>query len=193
MKNELMGSARSAVKHWWISLIIGLLALGVGVWCIFKPLEALVALTILFVISFLISGMLEIIFALANKDSLHGWGWTLTSGIVDLLIGILLLWIPVETPLVMIYFVGFWIMFQSVWAIGMSVDLQRIRLRGWGWLLALAIIGLLFSFVFIVSPQFGGGFIVALMSVSFIIYGAFRIYLSFRLKSIKDKLDEIEE
>lgn len=192
MKTDLLDSARRAVKYWWMSLIIGVLALGIGVWCIFKPVEALLALTILFVVSFLISGILEIIFALSNKDSLHGWGWTLASGIIDLLLGIILLCIPIETPLIMIYFVGFWIMFQSVWAIGAAVDLQRIKVSGWGWLLALAILGLIFSFVFIVSPGFGGGFIVVLMSVSFIIYGIFRIYLSFRLKSIKDRIDEIE-
>lgn len=193
MRNELLGSTKRAVKHWWMSLIIGLLALGVGIWCIFRPVEALLALTILFVVSFLLSGILEIIFALVNRNNLDGWGWTLTSGIVDLLLGILLLCIPVDTPLILIYFVGFWIMFQSVWAIGMAVDLRRIQVSGWVWLLVLAILGLVFSFIFIVSPSFGGGFIVALMSISFILYGIFRIYLSFRLKSIKDQLDEIEE
>jgi len=193
MRNDLLNSARRAVKYWWLSLIVGLLALGIGVWCLFKPLEALLTLTILFVTGFIVVGVLEIIFAISNKNAIDGWGWTFASGIIDLALGLLLLFIPIETPLIMIYFVGFWIMFQSVWAIGMAVDLQKIRIDGWGWLLALAILGLIFSFVFILSPGFGGGFIVALMSISFIAYGIFRIYLSFKFKSYKDKLDQIEE
>lgn len=190
MKNDLLNSARKAVKYWWLSLIIGLLALGIGIWCIFKPLEALLTLTILFVAGFIIVGIMEIIFAISNRNTINGWGWTLASGIIDLALGLILLWLPIETPLIMIYFVGFWIMFQSVWAIGTAVDLQKMNVSGWGWLLALAILGLIFSFVFILSPGFGGGFIVVLMSISFIMYGIFRIYLSFKLKSYKDRIEE---
>ncbi len=187
MKNDLMDAARSAVKNWWVSLIIGILSLGLGIIFLAKPLDALITLSILFVAGFLVTGLFEIIFAVSNKDSLNGWGWTLASGIIDLLLGILLFSTPGITPMIMAYFVGFWIMFQSIWAIGMSCELQKIGVKDWGWLLALAILGIIFSFVFIMSPAFAAEFIVSLAVIAFILYGIFRIYLAFKFKSIKDR------
>lgn len=190
MENDLMYAARAAVKNWWLSLVIGILSLGLGILFLAKPLDALITLAILFVAGFLVSGLFEIIFAISNKNSLNGWGWTLAGGIIDLLLGILLLFTPGITPIIMAYFVGFWIMFQSIWGIGMACDLQKLGVKDWGWLLALAIIGIIFSFIFIMSPVFATGFIVAMAVIAFIVYGIFRIYLGFRLKSIKNNYSE---
>lgn len=190
MENDLMYAARAAVKNWWLSLVIGILSLGLGILFLAKPLDALITLAILFVAGFLVSGLFEIIFAISNKNSLNGWGWTLAGGIIDLLLGILLLCTPGITPIIMAYFVGFWIMFQSIWGIGMACDLQKLGVKDWGWLLALAIIGIIFSFIFIMSPVFATGFIVAMAVIAFIVYGIFRIYLGFRLKSIKNNYSE---
>ena len=92
---------------------------------------------------------------------------------------------PVATA-VLIYFVGFWIMLRSLWAIGGASELGSLGVRGWGWLLAMAIIGFIFSVVFIFSsPIFGGAFVVAFFSTAMIIYGVFRIWLGFKLRALK--------
>ena len=58
--------------------------------------------------------------------------------------------------------------------------------KGQKWLLAMAIIGFIFSVVFIFSsPIFGGAFVVAFFSTAMIIYGVFRIWLSFKLRALK--------
>lgn len=192
MKNELIESVKQAMKYWWMSLIVGVLAIILGILFIANPFTGLATLAILFTIGFIVSGLLEIIFAVSNRDTHNGWGWTLASGIIDLLLGILLISYPIVTIEVMIFFVGFYIMFQSIWAIGSSVELQRAGVKGWGWLLAMAILGIIFSFIFIMSPVFGGSVIVAFASIAFIIYGIFRIYLSFRYKAMKNHLDKID-
>ncbi len=194
MKNQLLNSAKKAVKNWWVSLVIGILSLIVGFWCLLTPDSTLVALTLLFIIVFLVGGILEISFAISNRKTLTGWGFSLTGGIIDLLFGILLLAFPLPiTTMFLIYFVGFWIMFRSIWGIGASVDLQNTGVKGWGWLLAFAIIGVLFSIIFILSPVFGAGFIIAFASIAFISYGIFRIYLAIKLKSLHNHLDKVEE
>lgn len=194
MKNDLLHTARVAVKNWWISLLVGVLSIVLGVLFIAYPVDGFATLSIMFVISFFVAGLLEIIFSISNRHSIDGWGWTLASGIIDILFGVLLLYIPLSTPFIMIYFVGFWIMFQSVWGIGVSCDLQRAGVPDWGWLLALAILGLIFSFVFLMSPiYYTSGFVLALAAVGFIVYGIFRIYLSSKLKSFKNKVSDLEK
>lgn len=190
MNGDLLNSARQAVRHWWVSLLVGILAIGLGIWCISAPWATIIALSYVFAITFLISGLSEIIFAVSNKDSISGWGWTLASGIIDILFGIIILTLPpAMLTLILAYFVGFWIMFRSIWGIGSAADLQRLNVKGWGWLMALAIIGVIISFIFILSPVFTAGFVVALVSISFVAYGIFRIYLGFKLRSFGKEND----
>ncbi len=194
MKNDLFYSVKQAVKYWWVSLLIGLLAIMLGIWCLTSPWTTIIALSIVFSITFLVSGIFEIIFAVSNRNTLKGWGWTLVSGIINLLFGIILISMsPAVIAIVLSYFVGFWVMFQSIWGIGAAVELQRNGAKGWGWLLTLAILGVILSFIFIMSPVLTSGFIVALISISFISYGFFRIYLGVKLKSLHKEMENIEK
>lgn len=187
---ELINTTHEIAKNWWLSILIGILAIALGILFISKPLNSLLTLALLFAWGFIFSGILEAVFSITNRKNLKGWGWNLASGLVDLFIGIVLLSAPELTLFLMIYLVGFWIMFRSIWSIGSSIELQRSGAKGWGWLLLVSILGVIFSVVFLVSPAFGGTFIVSLASISFITYGIFRIYLGFVLKSVKNKLEE---
>lgn len=194
MKNELLKTVKGAVKNWWISLLIGILAIILGIWCITTPWATIITLSIVFATIFIVSGIGEIAYAISNKDNLNGWGWSLASGIIDLLFGIIVASLPpLSIAIVMSYFVGFWVMYRSITAIAQSVELQKLGINGWGWLLAFAILGVLASFIFIISPAFTTAFIVAFVSIGFFFYGIFRIMLAFKLKSIKKNIKDIEE
>lgn len=193
MENQFLDSVKNAVKYWWSSLLLGILAIILGIWAVATPDVTLVTLSYLFVWAFFIGGILEIVFAVSNKNMLSGWGWTLSSGIIDILFAILLMAMPLPViTTIFIYVIGFWIMFRSIWTIGESVELQKLGVPGWGWMLALGILSVLFSILFIMSPIFSGAFIVVLVSIALIIYGIFRIYLSFKLKSIHKYIKKIE-
>lgn len=193
MENSLFNSMKQTVKHWWVSLVNGLLAVILGIWCIATPDTTLVALTYLFIFAFLLSGVVEIVFSIANRNILADWGWSLACGIIDIIFGVLMLLLPLPIITVMlIYLIGFWILFRSVWMIGESIELKRMHVKGWGWFLAMAILSILFSFLFIISPVISGVLIVAFVSVAFLTYGIFRIYLALKLRSIHKEIKEIE-
>ncbi len=192
----LIEEVQHSVKHWWLSLLVGVLAIIVGIVCIAMPfpmqaLATLGALTVLFIVSFLVSGLFELIFAIVNRNSLSGWGWLLMSGLVDLILGIMLLSCPAPVATVsLIYFVGFWILFHSLWAIGSAFELRSWGIPGWGWSLTFALLSLIFAIIFVFSsPLFGGAFIVTLVPLSVLAYGVFRIYLAFRLRAIKKEFE----
>lgn len=184
MEDQLLNTVKGAVKYWWVSLLGGILAIIVGIWCLFTPDATLVALTYLFVVAFLAGGIFEVIFAASNRNVLGGWGWTLAGGILEIILAIILMSLPLPViTLMLIYMVGFWIMFRSFWAIGEAFELQRMKVQGWGWFLTLAILSVLFSFIFLISPAFSGAFIVSFVGIALMIYGVFRIYLSTKLHS----------
>ncbi len=191
MKNYFVTEIKEAVKNWWVSLLVGILAVIVGIWALMTPYASFAALIILFEAALITAGILEIVFAVSNRKILVGWGWSLTAGILEILLGIMLVATPmVEVGLILVYVVGFWILFRSIWSIGASFDLHQLGVRGWGWLLALSILMVLFSFLFMLSPAFGGIFMVIFMGMALLVYGVFRICLAFSLKSLGKEIEK---
>lgn len=182
---ELFKKLKRKVKHWWISLLVGLLAIFLAVWALVTPVETLTAMIYVFIAMFFISGISDIGFALSNRNVMRGWGWGLMNGILEVIFGIILLIIP-STLLttILLYLVGFWVLFRSVWSVGEAIELQIIGVRGWGWFLALGILGIIASIIFIISPVFAGIFVVSLISIALVFYGVFRIYLALGLRRI---------
>ena len=184
MATSILDSARSAVKNWWLSILIGILYIIAGFWVINTPLESYISLSIIFSFFIFVSGIFQIVFSISNRKEMTGWGWHLAGGILDLLIGILLLSHPLMTMAILPLYVGFWLLFQSVLSIGLSFQLQANNVPQWGWLLFWSIISLLFSFLLLANPIFAGLSIVYMTAFAFITAGIFRIFLGFNLKRI---------
>ncbi len=190
---ELFIKLKRKVKHWWISLLVGILALILAVWALVTPIETLTVMIYVFIIMFFISGISDIGFAMVNRNAMRGWGWGLMNGILEVIFGIILLIIPATLlTTILLYLIGFWVLFRSVWSVGEAIELQIIGIRGWGWLLALGILGIIASIIFIISPVFAGIFVVALISLALMFYGIFRIYLAFGLRRINKLISQNE-
>ncbi len=190
MSNVFYQSKRS-FHFWWISLIIGILSIIAGVCCFVTPLDSLAALTAFFIAVLIIGGIFNIVFATVNRKWNDYWGWSLARGILEILFGLWLFMLPL--PLVtttLIYVVGFWMLFHSILGICESCKLSELAIKGWGWLLTCNILSLLCSFLFLISPIYGGLFILVYIGLSFILYGIFRIILSFKWKQFNKKIQQ---
>lgn len=190
MENHLLSTFKRAIKNWWISLLVGIIAVVVGFICMFTPFATFAAISLLFVCSFFVGGISEIVFALSNKNAIHNWGWTLAMGIIDLLFAIFLLANLDIAPLMLSYFIAFWILIQSIWGIGMAFDLQSVKNSGWGWVLALSILSVFASIILLFQPAIAGLFAAYIISFAFIFYGILRIFLAFKLKTLVKYLPE---
>ena len=84
----------------------------VGGWLLARPVSGAVSLTILLVAFFIIEGVVTIMFALDHKRELSGrWGWMLVSGIVDFVLGAMILAGLPST---------------AIWAIGLLVGINMV-------------------------------------------------------------------
>lgn len=86
---------KQEVKNWWVSLILGILYVAVALGLMFFPFNGYAALSILFSISMLVSGLLEIAFAVSNRQRVSSWGWYLAGGVIDMILGLYLVTYPV--------------------------------------------------------------------------------------------------
>ncbi len=184
METQILTNLKKSIKHWYLSLIVGIIFIAVGIWVFLTPVSSYITLAILFAVMFLVTGIIEISFAIGNRKELSNWGWTLAVGIIDLLVGILLVAQPGISILVLPIYVGFAVMFRSISAISWSVELKNLGVLSWGNLLAVGILGLLFSFILLWNPMFAGMTIVVCTALAFIFIGCFYIYLSVRLRKL---------
>lgn len=193
METQILKSAKNRVKHWYLSFILGILFIFVGIVVILTPFESYITLSTLFSVIFFISGVFGIIYSVVNRKCIDNWGWGLFSGIIDLIFGLILILNPPFAVIALPIFVGFMLMFSSMNSMAISFDLKSFRVKGWGWLLALGILGTLLSVVMILNPEIGSITVVTWTSLTFITIGIFKIVLSFELKRIKDFSRKIKE
>jgi uncharacterized membrane protein HdeD (DUF308 family) len=83
-------SNSSKFRYWYLHLILGIIFMILSVIIFTTPVQFFITLSIIFSITFLVSGILEIAYTISNRRRLDNWGWSLGTGTIDVLIGILL-------------------------------------------------------------------------------------------------------
>lgn len=185
MKDSILKTINSAIKHWFIPLIVGILFLILSFYVWVQPIGSYIALAVIFSISFLLSGIAEIIFSLSNKSEMDNWAWTLAFGIINVLIGILLMANPALSMVTLALYVGFIIVFRSISGISASIELKNYGVGNWGWMMFWSILGLIFGFILLWNPLFAGLTLVAWTALGFLAMGIFSISFALKLKSLK--------
>ncbi len=173
------------VKHWWLSLVVGVLFILLALSLMFTPIASYVALSILFSVSIFVAGIFEIIFSVANKKVIVNWGWNLAIGIIDLIIGLYLLFNPGLSMAILPYVVAFWLMFRGFSAIAYALDLKKYASPNWGWFVAFGIIAILLAIWFIWRPVIGAFSVVYFVAYIVFAIGIYRIIMAFQLRKCK--------
>ena len=184
MKTLFQTITRS-VKHWYIPLIVGIIMMAVGIYVFMVPLATYLTLSLLFCISFIIKGLLEIFFSIRNHKILQGWGWYLVGGLFSLAAGIILSIYPEISIVILPFVAGFTLLFFSFLLLGFSFEMKSLGILNWGYTAILSVLGVIFSFMLIVSPLISGLSLVLLTGVSFVVAGGSSIVLSFDLRKVK--------
>ncbi len=193
MEKQYLKKVNSAIKHWYIPLIVGLIFIVVGIWVFATPLKSYLTLSLLFSLAFLISGICEIVFSISNRKEIEDWGWTLIFGIATMLIGILLLIRPEVTIITLPLIVGFLLLFRSIGGVSFALDLKDYGVLDWGYLMVVGILGIIFSFVLIWNPAFAGITVVVMTGITLIVCGIFSIYLSLRIRDLKKLAEKLRK
>lgn len=157
-------------------LIAGLAMVIIGFFIWFNPALSLIAL------SLYLGTVLVVIGAGYISASLDvDIGWFTFVGVLDILIGIILVTNIGLTAASLPLILGIWCLAVGAAQLVSSYKFGRQNLP-WGWSLALGILGLVFGFLILEYPVLGTVTISTLMGLYFVFYGLFEIgeYLYFR-------------
>jgi uncharacterized membrane protein HdeD (DUF308 family) len=121
---EVFGAFWSrAWSGFFLHLICGGLSVVVGLLCLRAPVDAVLALTLLLACLLWTGGIFKIVGALTYR--FVAWGWVVASGVLDLVLGglIVLEW-PVSGLWVIGLFVGISLVFRGINWIGLGLALR---------------------------------------------------------------------
>lgn len=193
MNTSTLKTAMDAVKHWYIPLIIGLIFILLGIYVLATPAASYLTLSLVFSLSFLVSGILEIVFSIANRKEMDSWGWYLAGGVLYSLLGILLLSRPEISLITLPFVVGFYVLFYSASALGWAYDLRNMGIMGWGNVAVAGVLGIILSFILLWNPLFAGFSLVLWTGIAFLMIGLSGIMFSLHLKKIKNMPGKLSE
>lgn len=163
-------------RHWWVFVLRGILFIMVGIYVFLSPVSAYLALSFLFGLIILLAGIAELMHTYQDRSSANR-GWHLFVGLVDLILGIILLSNLAASMDVMRVILGVYFLFR-----GLSMFSFRGFARRPAWILAGAIVVLLFGILVIANPVFGAATIIIWTGMAFIITGILNVMLGLRMK-----------
>lgn len=194
MKNSLLETIQNRINHWYIPIIIGVLFTLLGIYVMLTPMASYLSLAIIFSWLFIFSGIAEMSFAVSNKAGMQNWGWLFFSGVIDFILGLILISNPAITLEVLPIYVGIVLLFKSIRGMSIAMDLKHYGLNsGSGSLMFICILGILFSIFMISNVEFGAFTVVYWTSFALIMFGVFSIAVGIKFKSVKDKSANISE
>jgi len=191
--SSTISAITGTIKNWWVFLIIGILLL-IGSYYMFStPVESFVGLAGLFSALILVSGLFRIFFALTNKDDIENFGLYLAGGVLDVIVGFLLLKYPGITIVLFSLFIGFWLLFRGFNVISISFQVKKMEDSNWFWILLFGILVVIFAFMAIINPLIGASYLVITLALAIMFAGIANIFLALRLRKVKSKVQEVKD
>lgn len=152
---------KTFVKVLWV--IAGVILIGSGLTSFFNPLSGITTFEVICGFALAASGVMSIVAYCASSKVMLGAGWVLAEGILSLILGGIILVagfsdgiIATEITGVLAMFVGwllaFWLLFSGVTHITRSVDLHKLRAKGWGWGLVWGILSIICALAVFCKP-----------------------------------------
>lgn len=166
---------------WWLVLLRGVLAVVFGLYALFSPASALLALVFVFGFYAIMDGVTAVVLGVRHRRAGH-WGWHVAQGVASLLAGLVALFWPGPTVLALVLIVAVW----SI-AIGVAelVEAFTARRQGepWGWLLTGSVVAILFGVVLLASPGAGALVLLWVIGVTTLALGAVFVVAALRLRT----------
>ena len=182
---NLTARAARAIRHWWLLMLAGLLAIAAGI-CVFVfPVESDVTLSILFGILMLITGAVQLIIASTSGNYLMMRGYIIVGGVLDVILGIFLCVYPGISLFLLPIMMGLWLMYHSFMIISLGGDMSTFNIPGNGMMILGGILLLLLSIFVLVDPfSVGVVTVLAVAGIGLSLLGILTCSVSIALKGL---------
>ena len=177
--------SKKAVRYWWLMLLLGIALFIVGIVIFAYPAASYLGMSVLFGFVILFSGIFEIVLSASNNHLVTGRGWLLAAGIIEAVLGLLLIFNVALSAAALPVFLGFWLLFRSFTLIGLGGDMNSMQVPGSVWTIVTGVLLLLCSLAILFQPVvFGAQAVVIWVGLSFLMAGISAAVFAFQLKNV---------
>ena len=163
----------NSIKFMW--LVCGIILVFAGIVALFNPSGAISAIAYVLALALLLSGIAQIIVFATTHDTVFGNIWVLLEGLLNILIAVLLLCNRFLAEAAIPAIFGMWLMVSGITRTIFSIDLRKLDMSGWGWMLLVGILCILVGFFSFFHPFVAGMALGILVGILFILQGILSI------------------
>ncbi|SEM25183.1 Uncharacterized membrane protein HdeD, DUF308 family [Roseovarius azorensis] len=179
----------SLSKNWWAFVLRGVLAVIIAGLAWFMPVEAVLALALVFGAFTFADGVFGLIAAVRQMREGERWGWLAFSGVLGILTGLVVLITPFVATIVLTFFlwasIAVWSIFSGAFEIATAIRLRK-EIEGEIWMglsgLLSILLGAVVIFFLTFSPAsslFALGWVLAIYAA---VFGVTMILLGLKLR-----------
>jgi len=176
------GATEVARAVWWLVLLRGVLAVLFGLFALFAPGTALLALVYVFGAYAILDGVAAVVAGVRHRRQEAHWVWHIVEGAISIVAGIVAFAWPGVTALVILYLVAFWSVFTGVTEAMAAFAMRRRGSPAWGWMLAAGVLGVLLGIVLVLAPGAGLLTLLWLLGIYAVVFGVIVIVWALRLR-----------
>ncbi len=163
-------------------LLVGILLLALGILVFVYPAQSYVGLAVIFGWAILAAGILEVVLSATNDHFVTGRGWMLAGGIIQIILGLILIFNVALSAAMLPIVLGFWLLMRAFATIGLGGDMRAIGVSGAGWTIASGILLTICALWMLFRPLvFGTTVVVVWVGIALLIAGIAAISLSLQL------------
>ena len=157
-------------------MLLGIIFFIVGIVVFFEPGGTYLALSVLFGIVVILSGAFELYLG-TKAPTGSGKGWYIAGGVVEILLGILLLCTPSMLFTILPFVLGFWLLFRGFMAVGVASEMMGV-----------GILVIISAFLVLFNPIIGVGVVVFWVGLSLLLAGVDLIAHAVTLRRLRKEL-----
>lgn len=169
--------------------IIGLIFLIIGIITYFNLAKEIDSINTIFSVIFMVSGVLEILFSVRNKNIFSNWKWSFSFGLLTYIIGILLISEPSTTTDIVSFYTGIYFFLRAIFSINFGIEIFESNSTS-----AYIIIGLSFILILLGSsllwlPNMIKNFMYFIDGTAFLIAGFLIFYIYNQIRKQEHRVD----
>ena len=181
--HALLESSKQAIRYWWLLLAVGLLLLAVGILIFLFPARSYLELSMLLGWVILLAGILEVVLSATNRHFITGSGWMLAGGIIEMILGLVLIFNVALAATMLPLLLGFWLLMRAFSTIGLGSDMRTLEISGAGWTILMGILLLICSLWILFQPVgVGTSAVIVWVGITMLFAGAAACTLAMQLR-----------
>ena len=177
------------IKKWWVFLLRGFVAILFGVLALIWPQITLLTLVVFFGAFVLLDGIFSVIAGVTTRKQNYYWWTLLFTGLLEIAIGLLTLFWPNVTGIVLLYLIASWAVIIGIMDIILAIQIRREIKNEW-MLIIDGVFSVVIGLLLFIFPAASAVALVWLIGLFAIFLGIIFVILAFRLRNLVGKIEK---